>query len=125
MLRDGTQGAASEDACVERYLRPAPRVRLGLLLGRNRAATACMDLSDGLADGVQQVARLSGVALTGGDDYELIFTVRPRLRSRLRTVTRHADTPITRIGVCTPGSQVLLHREDGDIPMPRGYGHFR
>lgn len=150
----GTTGASNDDACVERYLRPAPRVRLGLLLGRNRAATACMDLSDGLADGVHQVARLSGVgitidaaalplapaatarfaadgvdpvlaALTGGDDYELLFTVRPRLRNRLRTVTRHADTPITRIGVCTPGSQVLLHREDGDIPMPRGYGHFR
>src|SRR5947199_10700677 len=39
-------------ALAERYLRPEPRVRLGLLLGRNRAASACVDLSDGLADGV-------------------------------------------------------------------------
>ena len=74
---------------------------MGLALGRNRAASACMDLSDGLADGVRQIAEASGVgmhrstptrcpstqaarawfdarggdavaeALTGGDDYEL------------------------------------------------------
>src|SRR5688572_22789545 len=34
-------------SCVERYRRPEPRVRAGLLLGRNRAASSCMDLSDG------------------------------------------------------------------------------
>ena len=42
-------------------LRPEPRVRLGLLLSRNRAAAACMDLSDGLADAVHQMADASGV----------------------------------------------------------------
>ncbi len=139
---------------AERYLRPEPRVRLGTLLGRNRAASSCMDLSDGLADGAQQIARQSGVgmiieaadipidaaararftadgddpvlaAVTGGDDYELIFTVRPRLRGRLRTVGRQADTTITRIGVCTPGSAVVLRHGGQDAPMPRGYGHFR
>jgi thiamine-monophosphate kinase len=48
----------------ERYLRPEPRVRAGMLLGRNRAASACMDLSDGLAVAVRQVAEASGVGLT-------------------------------------------------------------
>src|SRR5688500_15692980 len=43
------------ERCVDRYLHPEPRVRAGLLLGRNRAASSCMDLSDGLADGVRQV----------------------------------------------------------------------
>ena len=85
-----------------------------MLLGRNRAASSCMDLSDGLADGVRQMAQASGVgmtldaacradrqaatsagsaqrgvdplssALSGGDDYELLFTVRPAHRGRLR-----------------------------------------
>ena len=42
---------------------PQPRVRLGTLLGRNRAATSCVDLSDGLADGLHQLADASGVGL--------------------------------------------------------------
>ena len=50
-------------AAKERYLRPEPRVRAGLLLGRNRAASACMDLSDGLGDGLRQMAEASGVGI--------------------------------------------------------------
>ncbi|MBM3779823.1 MAG: thiamine-phosphate kinase, partial [Acidimicrobiia bacterium] len=46
-----------------RYLRPDPRVRAGMLLGRNKVATACMDLSDGLADAVRQVAAASGIGV--------------------------------------------------------------
>ena len=105
-------------ACVERFLRPDPRVRLGLLLGRNQVASACVDLSDGLSDAVQQIARASGVgaeidgdavpvagearrwfveregrdaieaALAGGEDYELLFTVPARERRALASVTR-------------------------------------
>jgi thiamine-monophosphate kinase len=45
---------------VERFLKPQPRMRFGLIAGRTRAATACMDLSDGLADAVRQLARASG-----------------------------------------------------------------
>lgn len=123
--------------CVERYLRPQPRVKAGVLLGRNRAATSCMDLSDGLADGIRQIAEASAVgitlerlaipvqpeartwfesrdadpvleALAGGDDYELVFTASPRLRGRLRAVARHGGVAITRIGSCTKGSTVEL-----------------
>jgi thiamine monophosphate kinase len=35
-----------------------------MLLGRNRAASSCMDVSDGLADCVRQVAEASGVGIT-------------------------------------------------------------
>ncbi len=56
--------AAPAASCVERYLRPSPRVRTGLLLGRNRAASSCVDLSDGLGDGVARLAESSGVGIT-------------------------------------------------------------
>jgi thiamine-monophosphate kinase len=144
----------SHHGCVERYLRPIPRVRAGLLLGRNRAATSCMDLSDGLADAVHQVSEASGVGMridsaalpvaegvrewhasssdathdvvAGGDDYELLFTVRPANRGRLRGVrTQLGDLPITRIGVVTRSRDVVLADEQGAREMPRGYEHFR
>ena len=136
----GTIGAAA-DRGSRAYLYPEPRVRLGVLLARNRAATACMDLSDGLADAAHQIACASGVGMTldaaampvhgdviaaiaAGDDYELLFTTRPRWRNRLRAAIRHAGVSLTRIGVCTERREVLLSR-DGDLePMPSGYAHF-
>ena len=113
-----------------------------------------MDLSDGLSDAIYQVTEASGVgaridadalpidaaaraffvsrggdpiadATTGGDDYELLFTVRPRTRSRLAAATRHGGVPLTRIGVCTEDRAVVLRRESRDAPFPRGgYRHF-
>jgi thiamine-monophosphate kinase len=125
------------ESCVTRYLYPQARVKPGILLGRNRAATACMDLSDGLADGIRQIADASGVGMTidraaipidaaartwfesrhvdpviealcGGDDYELVFTASPKLRGRLRAVVRHGGVAITRIGTCTKAPTVEL-----------------
>jgi thiamine-monophosphate kinase len=140
---------------ARRYLRPDPRVRAGMLLGRNRAASSCMDLSDGLADGVRQIAEASGVgmaidasaipiaaelrsgqasndadpldlALRGGDDFELLFTSRPGHAGRLRTVRRQlGDLPITRIGVVTRGRDLLVSDERGTRELPPGYEHFR
>jgi thiamine-monophosphate kinase len=133
------------DRCRARYLRPEPRIRAGLLLGRTRAATSCMDLSDGLADGIRQIAESSDVgitidapaiprsvgvtldaALSGGDDYELVFTVKPRHRGRLRGVrNRLSALPVTRIGIVTKGHDVLLRTDEGVAELPRGYEHFR
>ena len=143
------------DACEQRFLHPEPRVRAGLLIGRNRAASACMDLSDGLADGVRQIGEASGVgmvldasalpiadqtrrwyeaqgqdpvaaAVAGGDDYELFFTLRPSWRGRLRGVQRHlADLPITRIGTVTKERRFVVRTPEGDRPLPEGYEHFR
>jgi len=137
----GSVGAAA-DRQSRAYLYPEPRVRLGVLLARNRAATACMDLSDGLADAAHQVACASGVGMTldaaaipcagdvtaavsAGDDYELLFTVRPRLRNRLRAAMRHAGIALSRIGVCTERRDVALSRDGTLEPMPSGYAHFK
>ena len=149
-----TNEIAEMDACVARHRRPEPRVRLGALLGRNRAASACMDLSDGLADAVRQVAEASNTgalveaasvpitaaarawfsrlgqdplmaAMAGGDDYELLFSVPRRARGRLATVIRQArGVPITRIGTLTPGRDVAVRRDGRDEPLPAGFAHF-
>jgi thiamine-monophosphate kinase len=141
-------------ACVARHRRPEPRVRLGALLGRNRAAHACMDLSDGLADAVRQIAGASGTgaevdaallpipdaardwfvrtgvdpivaAAAGGDDYELLFAVPRKARGRLATVVRQArGLTVTRIGALTAESDLVLRRDGVAEPLPAGFVHF-
>ena len=154
-LRTRADSNVPNDPNDQKFLRPEPRVRAGVLLGRNRAASACIDLSDGLADGLRQIAGASGVgitvdeaaipmadgvaefhrtraadalcaALAGGDDYELLFTARSAWRGRLRAVRRQVgDLPITKIGVVTSDRQVILRSAAGDRNLPAGFEHFR
>jgi thiamine-monophosphate kinase len=145
-------GAMAE--CVARHRRPEPRVRVGTLLGRNRAATACTDLSDGLAEAVRQVAAASGTgaivdaaalpihpgavswfaetvrdaveaSVAGGDDYELMFAVPKRAAGRLRHVIQQSrGVAITRIGELTADLAVHLRRDGQLGPLPSGFSHF-
>jgi thiamine-monophosphate kinase len=129
---------------VDRYRRPEPRTRFGLMLGRNRAARACVDLSDGLADGVRQIGEASGLgaivdagalpieegatlrdALGGGEDYELLFAVSPRMRGRFQRARRlGGDLNVTRIGRLTADRAMLLSRNGSVEPLPAGFAHF-
>jgi thiamine-monophosphate kinase len=153
------QGMAGDDglaACRERFLTPEPRVRLGLLLGRNRVASSCVDTSDGFADAVRQLATASGTGITidgdalpvpaaarawlagqsaldpidaamsGGEDYELVFTVPGRRRRALEAVSRlAAGVPLTRIGTVTAARSLAVIRQGVATPLPQGFVHFR
>ena len=155
----GAPGAAPRgedglDAARARFLAPEPRVRLGLLLARNRVASACMDSSDGLADAVRGIADAGGVgaiveadnlpipgavrsrfeeegldpvaaAVEGGEDYELLFTVpRRRRRALAGVLARAADVPCARIGSVTRERRLVLRRAGGEGPLPGGFAHF-
>ena len=141
MLQTGS--GIRDPGCVARHKRPEPRVRLGIAMGRARAARAAMDLSDGLADAVHQVAAASRVgvrvdaaslpieacarewwkargvdavsaAVAGGDDYELLFAVPAKGAGRLRTVTRRVSDPaLTKIGVFTKDVHERVLMRDG------------
>lgn len=150
LLRSSVVGPPSPAAPTETddcrlktaYTRPEPRLALGIHLARNRAASACMDLSDGLSDGLEQIAEASGVgmtietdalpidpgaraffaarrqdavteALAGGDDYELLIAVRPRTQRRLAEAARHGGVPLTRIGRCTAERGITLRGAHG------------
>jgi len=153
----GGQDRPTDEAlaeCVARHCRPEPRARVGAILGRTKSASACMDLSDGLADAVAQLSSASGTgaridanllpvhpgatewfarqgadpiaaSVAGGDDYELLFAVPPRKRSRLRGVMREArGLAITRIGELTADRSVGLLRNGRLEPLPSGFVHF-
>ena len=117
--------------CIERYLRPEPRVRLGVAIANARAARAAIDLSDGLADAADQLAAASGCgveidaaalpietaarewwkaagedevlrAMGGGDDYELLLAIPSAWGGRLRHARKRVAEPaLTRIGRLT------------------------
>jgi len=159
MLQSAAAGRTAapplDSPCVTRYLRPESRLQAGHQLAHYEAASSCVDLSDGLADGLRQLAAASGVgveldatavpissdardwyvnagtdslasALGGGDDYELLFTVRPRHRGRLRGARRRiGDLPITRIGVVTRALELVVRDAKGGWELPRGFEHFR
>ena len=148
---------ASDDqaSCRRRHLRPEPRVLLGRLLGQNRVTKSCIDLSDGLADGIHQLAAASRVGvvveadalpiqpdalawfqeqgtdpvaatLSAGEDYELLFTVTRAARKRLQSVRKLVrNLPLTRIGRITKNPALVLERDGKEEALPTGYQHFR
>lgn len=146
--------AATEDSAAylrERFLYPAPRVALGECL--RRYASACIDVSDGLLGDAAKLARASGcgvtisydqvpvsealrgtvgeerareLALTGGDDYELCFSVRPAHVARLLTELPPERWGYTRIGVLREDSGADVLRDGAVMSFPHsGYVHFR
>ena len=136
--REGLDAALAE--CLQRFEVPAPRLRCGRVVAAHRGATACMDLSDGLADAVHQVAQASRTGavveadalpihpgarawfersgndavretMTGGEDYELLFAVTPRRRRAfMGAMSRCAPLTATRIGRLTAEPGVWVHR---------------
>ncbi len=131
-----------------RYLVPEPRVALGEKL--SGIANACMDVSDGLLQDAGHIARASGVALelhrhwlplsdaaslfsdgldfaqSGGDDYELLFTVPAKYEAKIEKLATSLKLPLTRIGTVKKGKGVSLLDRSGQklFITRRGYKHF-
>ncbi|NOR49993.1 MAG: thiamine-phosphate kinase [Desulfuromonadales bacterium] len=152
LLRDGVE---PEAVLLARHHRPTAQVELGRLLGDNRLARAMIDISDGLAGDLDHILQASGVdglleenqlplskifrqhtdkdpglkklALYGGEDYELLFTVAPEKAVEVATLSVELNLPITSIGVILKGSGTLsLQDKTGDVRpiLVRGYDHF-
>ena len=152
IARDGLEQALTD--CLARFERPEARLRCGRLVAGHRAASACMDLSDGLADAAHQVAQASGtgvvieaeaipvhegarlwghrrdldpllLALTGGEDYELLFAVPQKgRRAFLAAMQRCRPATAVKVGTLTKEPQALLMRDGKTGPLPAGFAHF-
>lgn len=141
-------------AMLLRQLRPEPRVGWGIVLGEERLATAMIDISDGLSLDLnhlcaesgagalihssmipldENVKRLCGrraldpleLALHGGEDFELLFTVHPENVARLPK--RVDEVTISRIGVITEKSgSVRIREQNHEWELkPQGFEHFK
>jgi thiamine-monophosphate kinase len=120
-----------------RHLRPQPRLALGVFLRERVGASAAMDLSDGISLDLRRMALAAGLeaaieppprfpgatleqALNGGEDYELLFTVDPRVN----VPPRFEGVPLTRIGVMRRGLAGAVYLSGKLLPA-QGYDHFR
>ena len=130
--------------------RPVPRVELGQLL--SGYASACIDVSDGLLADLGHVLKASGCGarldieklpqtvalaeledisrwryqLSGGDDYELLFTLPSRHRSLLATWSQQLDIKLSVIGEIERDEGIRCLTRDGNRYSPEGTGfeHF-
>ena len=128
------------DALKRKHLQFVPRIAESRWLTKNFSIHAMMDLSDGLGADLPRLARASRVgfaiamenlplargakiddAISEGEDYELLFAISPRDRSRLEREWRKKfrKLPLTRIG-----SLSRLSTKTNQL-LPRGYVHFQ
>jgi thiamine-monophosphate kinase len=142
---------------IEKHLSPSPRIELGQALARHRLATAMIDVSDGLLIDTTHLLEESGVgariwedriplsrsyrkwihsyskdfyqvALTGGEDYELLFTASPEKKKKISTLALSSKIPITWIGEILPQEEGFhIIRRDGKEYSPGrlGFEHFK
>lgn len=151
VLRRGVPRDPDAAQLLARFARPLARNALGIAL--RSIASACIDVSDGLVGDLAHVARRSGctavldlaalplsdalvatvgreeagrLALTGGDDYELCFTVPPAQLAVLAGLDQ--SVRLTAIGTVEDGNAgtVVLQDESGVRRQPTvsGYRHF-
>lgn len=137
-------------ALIDAFYVPESRVEAGILL--RPLASSCIDLSDGLASDLGHILRASGVgahialealplsdairaahsaaqqrhlAIAGGDDYELCFTMPPEKEGAMRQALESIGVPVTNIGVITEGASIQWREHGEPIALEvSGYKHF-
>jgi thiamine-monophosphate kinase len=140
---------------IIKHLSPEPRLKLGRALGEAGLATSMIDISDGLSTdlwhvldeshagalihaeavpiagcvaslsrGTQRIDPLK-LALDGGEDYELLFTVRPESEKQLMTVAETIGTRITAIGEIVGDNRLSIELNGAIESAERsGYEHL-
>ena len=146
--------AHQRDYLAERYRLPQPRLALGQALADSGLSRAAIDVSDGLAADLGHLLEASGLCatlaaaalplseageaalaaepallerlITGGDDYELLFTAAPERAAEVAALADRLALPLTRIGQLQAGSGLTVRDAGGKaIPLASaGWTHF-
>ncbi|MDH2999048.1 thiamine-phosphate kinase [Pasteurellaceae bacterium LFhippo2] len=144
--------SSSQRQLLQRHLRPTPRVELGQIL--TSYSQCAIDISDGLLADLGHILKRSQVgatieleklplsqnlvenysldqaekfALTGGEDYELCFTVSPNQRGAMEQALTEQGISVTCVGQITEQEQGLVLTRNGekiDLPTRVGFNHF-
>lgn len=151
LLRQGERAGGA----VGRHLAPSPRSAAGLRLAEAEIPTAMIDVSDGLLADLGHILERSGcgaavhlarlplsaeyrcrvpalstapydLALSGGEDYELLFTAPADREEEIGALAARLDHPITAIGEIRAERGLVVIDPDGSsyAPASRGFDHF-
>ncbi|QQS33618.1 MAG: thiamine-phosphate kinase [Acidobacteriota bacterium] len=146
-LRSEANAARPESRLIKYQLDPTPQIYLGNYLQKHNLATSSIDISDGFSTDLFHICEKSMVgclvevnllpidpdllefvssiealelALNGGEDFQLLFTVPPEKENLLDTRN------LTKVGVITPlenGMKLLNEGRSNDL-APKGFAHF-
>lgn len=154
-LENPAIGTNSVPEAVKRHLRPEPRLAFGRLASSKGLLASMIDVSDGVVRDAGHIARMSGIlleidqgkiflsedlvkaasilgsdplklALSGGEDYELLFTADLGHEEELFVTAGEAGLRLMRIGRVLKGEGVTLLGPDGE-PLgltDTGFDHF-
>jgi thiamine-monophosphate kinase len=154
ILLDGFSASQKDrKILIESVFMPFARLNEGLALSRTRAVTASIDSSDGLAWSLHEIAKASNVGfmikklptaheverfaeingldpseltLYGGEEYELVVTVKPELWKKAEKAVKKVGGKLFPMGQVTAEKQILLKiNNEKRVIEPRGWEHFK
>jgi len=148
--------STQSDYLRNRHLCPVPRLRLGRELGLKRLATSMIDISDGLLLDLERISVHKGLgaaidleklprseeydevakqfydnnsipALSGGEDYELLFTSKNDRQDDIQEVSEKLKIRITEIGKINNSGTIELFNDNGEkiTIEQKGFVHFK
>ena len=133
---------------ISRHVTPIPRIKEGMIIAETKKATSMIDISDGLSSDLLHICEASHVgirlyidkipfsegvkidlALNGGEDYELCFTVPPKYASDIsQRIEKKMTTKVTIVGEIIPQIQGrwLINNKGEKIPLKsKGWDHLQ
>lgn len=150
---DASSSRSLRRVFLNAVLLPKARLKEGLALVQARAVSASIDSSDGLAWSLHEIAKASRVgflidelpvapevlrfaerneldplelALYGGEEYELVLTVKPRFWQKALNAVDQAGGSLLKIGTVTEKAELILQWKGKSIAIePRGWEHFK
>lgn len=153
ILMDGLSAPQTKRILINSVLMPNARVKEGIALAQSMAVTASIDSSDGLACSLHELSRASNVgfcidnlpispevkiftnfhdfdpvelALYGGEEYELIVTIKPSLWNKAEKAVHAVGGTLTKIGIVTKKKKCLLIKDEKTVLIADlGWEHFK
>ena len=155
LLEEQKMNTVRDQYLLNRYFLPEPRIDVGKILGESGLPLALIDISDGFAQDLGHILSQSQVgamvdpeqiplsesliswcseqrchpldfAFSGGEDYELIFSVSPLEAASLQClIQRETGVPVSMVGEIVAGNGLTIRKNGSEVVYhTQGWNHF-